>query len=157
MNPELRPFTYFASSDSEARTIDIAEEVQEMDYSKIIENLKQESLFDLYRLSIAINHQLENPQRVAEIKMRLKPGQIIRYFEPTQNRLLEAEVIKLNRTQILVRNSHDQQLWNIPVFWVNLDEVNTDIRVSPLKTIRITHQRQLEMPKHRGEETARLS
>jgi serine/threonine protein kinase len=26
-----------------------------------------------------------------------------------------------------------------------------------LKTIRITHQRQLEMPKHRGEETARLS
>lgn len=131
MNPLLWPFTYFASSDSEDRTIEIEEEVQGMDYSRIIENLKQESLFDLYRLSIAINHQLENPQRVAEIKKRLKPGQIIRYFDPIQNRLLEAEVIKLNRTQILVRNSHDQQLWNIPVYWVNLDEGNTDISVSP--------------------------
>jgi len=102
-----------------------------MDYSKIMENLKQASLFDLYRLSIAINHQLENPQRVAEIKKRLKPGQIIRYFDPTENRLIEAKVITLKRTQLLVKNSHDQQQWTVPVYWVNLDEVNTDISVSP--------------------------
>jgi hypothetical protein len=102
-----------------------------MDYSKIMENLKQASLFDLYRLSIAINHQLENPQRVAEIKKRLKIGQIIRYFDPAENRLIEAKVIALKRTQLLVKNSHDQQQWTIPVYWVNLDEVNTDISVSP--------------------------
>ncbi len=102
-----------------------------MDYSKIIEALKQASLFDLYRLSVAINHQLENPQRVAEIRKRLKPGQLIRYFDPTENRLIEANVIELKRTQLLVENTYDRQRWTIPVYWVNLDEVNTDINVSP--------------------------
>jgi len=31
-----------------------------MDYSKLIEILKQTSLFDLYRLGVLINHLLEN-------------------------------------------------------------------------------------------------
>lgn len=102
-----------------------------MDYSNILETLKQASLFDIYRLSVAIDHQLENPQRVAEIRKRLKPGQIIHYFDRTANGLIEATVIELKRTQLLVKNSHDRQQWNIPFFWVNLDEVNTDISVSP--------------------------
>ena len=102
-----------------------------MDYSKIIEALKQATLFDLHRLSVAIDHQLENPQRVAEIKKRLKPGQLIRYFDSTANRLIEANVIELRRTQLLVENTHDRQRWVIPFYWVNLDEVNTDINVSP--------------------------
>jgi hypothetical protein len=112
-------------------TLKIADQGQRMDYSKIIEALKQASLFDLYRLSVAINHQLENPQRVAEIRKRLKPGQLIRYFDPTENRLIEANLIELRRTQLLVENTYDRQRWTIPVYWVNLDEVNTDINVSP--------------------------
>ncbi|MEI7847827.1 MAG: hypothetical protein WCK35_18640 [Chloroflexota bacterium] len=102
-----------------------------MDYSNILETLKQASLFDLYRLSVAIDHQLENPQQVAEIRKRLKPGQLIRYFDPTANGLIEATVIELKRTQLLVKNTHDGQRWNIPFYWVNLDEVNTDLNVSP--------------------------
>jgi hypothetical protein len=98
-----------------------------MDYSKIIEALKQATLFDLHRLSVAIHHQLDDPQRNAEIRKRLKPGQTISYFEPTENRLIEAKVIKLKRTRVLVENTHDQQWWTIPMYWVNLDEVNTDI------------------------------
>ena len=46
-----------------------------IDYANIIEELKDASLFDLYRLKSAINQQLENPQRLAEIKKRLRPGQ----------------------------------------------------------------------------------
>ncbi len=106
-----------------------------MDYSKIIENLKQASLFDLYRLSVAINHQLENPQRIAEIKKHIKPGQTISYFESTENRLIEAKMINLKRTQLLVENTHDQQQWTIPLYWVNLDEVNTDIISSSEKRL----------------------
>jgi len=102
-----------------------------MDYSKIIDALKQASLFDLYRLSVEINHQLENPQRLVEIKKRLKPGQMIRYFDPTINQLIEADVIKIKRTQLLVENSLDRQRWTIPIYWINLDEVNTNIIFSP--------------------------
>lgn len=98
-----------------------------MDYSKIIEELKQESLFDLYRLSVAINQILENPRRLSEIKKSLRSGQLISYFDETENRLIEAKIIKLMRTRLLVENLDDQQQWRIPLYYVNLDQVNTDI------------------------------
>ena len=101
-----------------------------MDYSRIIEELKQASLFDLYRLQAAISHQLENPQRIQEIKSRLKLGQTITYFDGVENRLIEAKVIKLKRTRLLVENKHDKQRWDIPFYWVNLDSVDTDITLS---------------------------
>jgi len=100
-----------------------------MDYSKIIQDLQQATLFDLYRLNIAIGQQLDNPQRIDEIKNRLKPGQIIRYFNSTENRLVEATVLKLKRTQLSVRNTHDQVLWLIPFYMVNLDHADTDLIV----------------------------
>jgi hypothetical protein len=106
-----------------------------MDYSKIIENLKQASLFDLYRLSVAIDHQLEDPQRIAGAKKHIKPGQAISYFDRAENRLIEAKVIELRRTQLLIENSHDHQRWTIPLYWVNLDEVNTDIITSAGKRL----------------------
>jgi hypothetical protein len=102
-----------------------------MDYSKIIGELKQASLFDLYRLSVAINQQLENPRRLSEIKESLRPGKNISYFDDSENRLIEAKVIKLMRTRLLVENIDDQQRWEIPLYYVNLDEVNTDIIGSP--------------------------
>jgi len=100
-----------------------------MDYSRIIEESKQASLFDLYRLQVAISHQLENPQRVQEIKSQLRPGQHITYFDTAENRLVEATVIKLKRTRLLVENKHDKQRWNIPFYRVNLDSVDTDIKL----------------------------
>ena len=102
-----------------------------MDYSKIIGELKQASLFDLYRLSVAINQQLENHRRLSEIKESLRPGKNISYFDDTENKLIEAKVIKLMRTRLLVENIDDQQRWEIPLYYVNLDEVNTDIIGSP--------------------------
>jgi len=101
-----------------------------MNYSSIIEELKQASLFDLYRLRVAISYQLEKPQRVQEIKRQLKPGQTITYFDGAENRLIKAQVIKLKRTRLLVENKHDKQRWDIPFYWVNLDSVDTDITLS---------------------------
>jgi hypothetical protein len=63
----------------------------------------------------------------------LHPGQIIRYFEPVENRLVESRIIQLKRTQLLVENIHDQKRWLIPFYWVNLDQENTDITVSAKK------------------------
>ena len=68
-----------------------------MDYFRIIEDLQQASLFDLYRLRVAISQQLESPQRIREIKSRLRPGQTITYFNGAENRLVKAQVIKLKR------------------------------------------------------------
>lgn len=98
-----------------------------MDYSKILKELNEASLFDLYRLKVSINQQLENPQRLSQIKKCLKPGQAIRYFDEKENRLIAAYVLKIMRTRVLVQNNHDHEKWEIPLFYVNLAEVNTDI------------------------------
>lgn len=98
-----------------------------MDYSKISKELKKASTFDLYRLSVVINQQLENPQRIEEIRRNLKSGQTIGYFDRTENRLIEAEIIKLKRTRLLVENIHNKERWNIPFYWINMDGVDTDI------------------------------
>ena len=101
-----------------------------MDYSKFMSDLDGASLFDLYRLNAAICKEMENPKRIKEVKKLIKQGDIISYFEGSENRLIQAEVIELKRTRVLVKNKHDMKQWNIPFYMVNVDEVATDIQYS---------------------------
>jgi len=101
-----------------------------MDYTAIIDELRAASLFDLFRLHAALNLQLEDPERIEQVRRRLRPGMPISYFDEAQNRLIEATVIELRRTRLLVENRHDQKLWSIPFGAVNVDGVETDIRAA---------------------------
>lgn len=105
-----------------------------MDYSKFMSELDEASLFDLYRLDVAIRKEMENPRRIEEVRRRIGKGDTIRYFEGTENRLIEAEVIEMKRTRVLVRNKHDQKHWNIPFYMVNMGEVATQITYSTSPT-----------------------
>ncbi|MBT8339490.1 MAG: hypothetical protein HKP58_11970 [Desulfatitalea sp.] len=98
-----------------------------MDDSNILQALNKASSFDLFRLKVAIDQQLENPYRLSEIKKSLRLGQNISYFDRTENRLITATVIKIMRKRVLVQNLHDQEKWEIPLYCINLDDVNTDI------------------------------
>jgi len=99
-----------------------------MDYTQIIENLKKASSFDLYRLQVAISHELESPQRTQATKNRLRLGQEITYFDWSENRLIEAEVIKLRRTRLLVEDKHGGRRWTIPFYWVNIDGIDPGVQ-----------------------------
>lgn len=98
-----------------------------MDYSKIMDELDKASLFDLHRLHAAISKELDNPERIEKIRQMIKAGDTIRYFVSEENRLIEAEVLELKRTRVLVRNKHDMKRWDIPFFMVNVDDVSVDI------------------------------
>jgi len=98
----------------------------------IIKALEQASLFELYQLWITIGNQLEDPERIKKVKSRMKPGMIISYFELSENRLINAEVISLKRTRLTVRNIHDNVRWNIPFYYVNIDDLE-DICIIPQK------------------------
>ena len=102
--------------------------VDGMDYSSVLAEVNKASLFDLYRLMVAVNQQLDNPERIEEIKLRLKPGQEITYFDEQENRLIEAMVISLQRTHLLVQNIRDGERWSIRFCTVNLDQAQTDIQ-----------------------------
>ncbi len=99
-----------------------------MNYSEILVELNDASLFELYRLEQAIRRSLEHPEKIREIKDSLKVGQDIEYFDAEENRLIEASIIELKRTRVLVKNKHDGALWNIPFYHINLD--HSDVSIS---------------------------
>ena len=98
-----------------------------MNYSKMLDELNSASLFELYRLEQAIRNSLEDPNRIKSIKDSLKVGQAIEYFDANENRLVEARIIELKRTRALVKNRHDEKLWNIPFYHINLDHADIAI------------------------------
>ena len=102
-----------------------------MDYTAIIDELRAASLFELFRLHAALNLLLEDPQRIEQVRRRLRPGMKIRYFDEVQNRLVEAAIRELRRTRLLVENLEDEKLWLIPFCAVNIDEIETDLRTAP--------------------------
>jgi hypothetical protein len=99
-----------------------------MDYTSILQELNKASLFDLHRLQSAIYQELLNPKRIEQIKARLKAGQTISYFDPQSNNLIDAVILKIQRTRCLVRNIKDQKSWNLPFYYLNLDDVDADIQ-----------------------------
>lgn len=102
-----------------------------MDYTAILEALNKASLFDLHRLQSAIYQELINPVRVEQVKAQLKVGQSISYFDPQTNGLIDAVILKIQKTRCLIRNVKDQKNWNIPFYYLNLDNVDTVIQPEP--------------------------
>ncbi|MGI0481621.1 hypothetical protein ACN4EE_12610 [Geminocystis sp. CENA526] len=100
-----------------------------MDYTAIITELGKASLFDLYRLSVAIDQQLNDPSRLRLIKNHLTVGQLISYFDRTENRLIKATIIELKTKKVLIENEHDGCQWNIPYCLINIDNSDTDINL----------------------------
>ena len=98
-----------------------------MDFSAMMKELEDASLFDLYRLQSAISRELENPERIRKIKQLIKVGDTVRYFLSEENRLIEAEVLEIKRSRVLVQNKHDLKRWNIPFYMINVDDIPVDI------------------------------
>ena len=99
-----------------------------MDYTTILQELNKASLFDLHRLHCAIYQELLNPKRIEQIKAQLKIGQHIDYCDPQKNCLVDAVILKIQKTRCLVRNIDDQKSWNLPFYYLNLDNVDADIK-----------------------------
>jgi hypothetical protein len=99
-----------------------------MNYTTTLQELNKASLFDLHRLQSAIYQELLNPMRIEQIKTQLKTGQSISYFDPQSNSLIDAVILKIQRTRCLVRNVKDQKSWDLPFYYLNLDNIDADIQ-----------------------------
>jgi hypothetical protein len=107
-----------------------------MNYTDLLNELQQASLFDLYRLSVGIDKMLDQPDRIKAIKRRVQPGMEIRYFDERENRLISATVEETQRTMLVVRNHSDGKFWKIRYCTVNIDGVDTDIHADHGKVDR---------------------
>ncbi|MBF0471295.1 MAG: hypothetical protein HQL48_07950 [Gammaproteobacteria bacterium] len=98
-----------------------------MDFTKIMAELSEASLFELFRLKEAIKLQLDDPKRQQAVKRRLREGQEIQYFDQQYNGLITATVLEVRRTRVLVQNIGDGKRWTLPLYFLNLEGVDTHI------------------------------
>ena len=96
-----------------------------MNYAQVLDALNNASLFDLYRLNVAIDQQLQDPRRLQAVKSQLRVGQTVDYFDARDNRNVRARVVKLQRTNVNVVDLHDGKPWRVPYYMINLQQVDT--------------------------------
>jgi len=101
-----------------------------MNYSEVLETVNKASLFDLYRLKSAMHIMLKDPLRNEMIKIRLREGQDIEYFDSEKNRLVRARVLKLNRTRLLVENLEEGTRWDILYYMVNMEGADCQLTLN---------------------------
>lgn len=98
-----------------------------MNYSEILDTIKQASLFDLYRLNIMISYELENPKRIQQVRNTFKEGDIVSYLNTSSNRLEQAKVLQKNPKYVLVENISDHKRWNVRYCALNLKNIDFDL------------------------------
>ncbi|MCB1780551.1 MAG: hypothetical protein KDJ34_10785 [Candidatus Competibacteraceae bacterium] len=102
-----------------------------MDTAQVLNALAQASLFELYRLSAAIDQQLRDPQRLQAIKNALRVGQTVEYFVAAENCTISARIEKLQRTHVDVIHLSDGTPWRIPYYMLNVHGVETRLPHTP--------------------------
>lgn len=98
-----------------------------MDYTHLLEALNQASLFDLYRLSMAIRRELDNPRRIASIKKPLRIGMEITYFDYVKNRPVASTLRELRPQKAVLFDNEEQQTVVVPYYMLNINGVDTGI------------------------------
>lgn len=110
-----------------------------MDYSKILASLKAASLFDLYRLDVAINNELENPSRIMRVKQKLRLGMKVSFFCDHENRLILVTLLELKQKNVVVRDEIAQKCYRLPYYMLNIDQANTTITPSQPTQLTMNH------------------
>jgi hypothetical protein len=98
-----------------------------MDYKMIVSELQQASMFDLFRLQAAITRLLDDPARLTAIKHQLREGTDITYFSERENRLVPARILEIRKTRTLVQDLETSKRWTLPLYMINIAQVDTDI------------------------------
>lgn len=98
-----------------------------MNYTDVMGALKKASLFDLFRLSVAISHELQNPERIKAVRQAFKVNDTVTFFDETMNAPRSGVVIEKNIKYVSLLDSKEQRIWKVLYCFLNLENVNTDI------------------------------
>jgi hypothetical protein len=107
-----------------------------MNHDELLQELSGVSLYAMHRIRAALFHWLDDPARIEKVKACLQIGMKISYFEDSANRLVEAIILELHRTRLLVENVADKKRWRIHYSTVNLEGVDVEVPQSSGKMDR---------------------
>ena len=86
-----------------------------MDFDRIASELDSASLFDLYRLHVAVGKMLDDPARIVRVKYALRPGQQVTFLDERGQRLVGARVLQVKQTRATVEELATGKHWVIPL------------------------------------------
>lgn len=92
-----------------------------LDYSQLVNGLKNASLFEVYRLRIALDNELNNPAKIQAVRQLFKEGDTIEYFQAETNTFISAIVMQKHLKYVSVINCHDKHPWRIPYYMININ------------------------------------
>lgn len=98
-----------------------------MNLEAIRPEIEKASLYELWRLQSFIYKQLDDPIKQQKVRSLLKHGQNVAYFSREENRDIAAQVLEIHRSKVSVRNCHDQKIWLIPFYMLNIDASKVDL------------------------------
>lgn len=104
-----------------------------MDYTHLLTELNKANLFDLYRLHVAIGHELESPQRILAMKQKLHIGMELSYFYHVDNRLVKAKLLEMKQKNVVVLDHEKNKRFVLPYYMLNIDNSDIDIRTTKQK------------------------
>jgi len=100
-----------------------------MNTLKMLVNLENASLFEIYQTTVVLKKILGNPKRIAGIRSKLMPNQTVSYFNARTNQAIAATVVQLGNTKVLLRNHHDGKNWQVPYYMINLGHITQQASV----------------------------
>lgn len=110
-----------------------------MNYTETLKSLEQASLFDLYRLSVAIRQRMEDPELIRQVKRHLREGEIVTYFDSTTNGLEKGTILQRNIKYVVLKNNRDGRNWRIAYYLLNLENKAVDIHALPSEKLSKMH------------------
>ncbi len=99
-----------------------------MDFTQIMGLLKNASLYDLYRLQVALKNQMEDPEKIHQARNSFAVGDMISYFNGPTNSLSQGVVLEKNLKKAVIKDLSDNGLWNLPYCMINLSGKDSDIK-----------------------------
>jgi len=101
-----------------------------VDFTEVMQLLKNSSPYDLYRIKVAIQNEIENPSHIKMMRDCFAINDQITYFDNIKNSLIHAIVLEKKSKNVVVKNNHDQQIWNIPYYMINLNGKESNIHTA---------------------------
>ena len=98
-----------------------------MNYTHLLNELNKASSFDLYRLYEAIGNELDNHQRILNIKQKLQIGMDLSYFYHVENRLVTVKLLEMRKKNVVVLDKNENNRIIIPYYMLNFDGIDIDI------------------------------
>ena len=99
-----------------------------VEYDQLVAFLRNASLHEIYRISTAIERELDNPQRILAVKAKIREGDYVEYFDCKTNVLTRARVLKKQQKKVLVQNCDDMRHWVLPYYWLKIDSREFNFR-----------------------------